>query len=406
MDFSYPDFAEQTRTEVREFLADNLPADWKGLGALDGDARDEFIDDWRDKLFKGGWLGLSWPTEYGGGGRTAIDELVMAEELTRAGVPLGGPNDVFNIHMLGNTLLMWGTEEQKRHFLPRALSGEDTWCQGYSEPDAGSDLANVGTKAVLDGDEWIVNGQKIWTSVGHLADWIFVIARTEPELPKHRGLSFLLVPMEQDGVEVRPIRMMSGPSEFNEVFFSDARTPKEHIVGNRGDGWRVAMTLLGFERGKDAATAPIGFREEVDRLFGLAQEYGKAEDPRIRQRLVEAYERVEVMRFMGYRALTQFMSGDAPGPEAAITKVYWSEHHRTTTELAMDIMGSAGLVPTGEPAYGAFRHDAKGAPNSTASWNSVFQNARAGTIYAGTSEIQRSIIGEMILGLPKEPKAS
>ncbi len=404
MDFSYPDYAEKTRAEVQQFLADNLPDDWNGVGALAGEERDAFIVDWRAKLFEAGWLGLSWPVEYGGGGRTAIDELVLAEELTRAGAPLGGPNDVFSIHMLGNTLLMWGTEEQKQHFLPRALSGEHVWCQGYSEPDAGSDLANVGAKAVLDGDEWIVNGQKIWTSAGHLANWIFVIARTEPELPKHRGLSFLLVPMDQEGVEVRGIKMMSGPSEFNETFFADARTPKNHIVGNRGDGWRVAMTLLGFERGKDAATAPIGFGGEVSRLFDLARDYDKLDDERIRSGLVKAYERVEVMRFMGYRALTKFMSGETPGPDAALTKIFWSEHHRTTTELAMDIMGTAGLVPQGEASYAAFRHDAKGAPNSTASWNSVFQNSRAGTIYAGTSEIQRSIIGEMMLGLPKEPK--
>ncbi len=405
MDFAYPESAEATRAEVQRFLADNLPDGWTGVGALTGGEREAFVTEWRAKLYEGGWLGLSWPVEYGGGGRTAIDELVLAEELTRAGVPLGGPNDIFSIHMLGNTLLMWGTEEQKQHFLPRALSGEDVWCQGYSEPDAGSDLANVGAKAVLDGDEWIINGQKIWTSAGHLANWIFLIARTEPDLPKHRGLSFLLVPMDQAGVEVRAIKMMSGPSEFNETFFADARTPKEHIVGNRGDGWRVAMTLLGFERGKDAATAPIGFGGEVERLFDLAREHGRAHDPLIRKRLVEAYERVEVMRFMGYRALTKFMAGDAPGPDAAVTKIFWSEHHRTTTELAMEIMGTSGLVPVGEDSWAAFRHDAKGAPNSTASWNSVFQNARAGTIYAGTSEIQRGIIGEMMLGLPKEPKA-
>lgn len=406
MDFSYPDFAERTRAEVRAFLDANLPEGWVGVGALAGAEREEFVAEWRTKLYEAGLLAISWPKEYGGGGRTMIDELVVAEELTRAGAPLGGPNDVFSIHMLGNTLLMWGTEEQKQHFLPRALSGEDVWCQGYSEPDAGSDLANVGTKAILDGDEWILNGQKIWTSAGQLANWIFVIARTEPELPQHKGLSFLLVPMDQEGVEVRPIKMMSGPSEFNETFFSDARTGKDHIVGQRGDGWRVAMTLLGFERGKDAAIAPIGFSGELDRLFAMARERGAADDPAIRERLVKAWERVELMRFMGYQALTRFMAGDAPGPDAALTKIWWSEHHTETTELAMDILGADGLVLDGEGSYNAFRHDAKGAPNSTGSWNSVFQNARAGTIYAGTSEVQRNIVGEMVLGLPKEPRPS
>ncbi|MEX1279260.1 MAG: acyl-CoA dehydrogenase family protein [Acidimicrobiia bacterium] len=403
MDFDYPASAEETRAEIRSWLDEHLPDDWQGIGALEGEQYEKFLNDWRAKLYEGGWLGMSWPTQYGGGGRSHLDELVVAEELARVGAPFGGHNDVFGIGMLGNTLLMWGTEEQKQYFLPRALSGEHLWCQGYSEPNAGSDLANVGTRAVLDGDEWVVNGQKIWTSAGQWANWIFVLARTDTEAPKHRGITFLLVPMDQPGVEVRPIKMMSGPSHFNETFFADARTAKDNVVGRVNDGWRVAMTLLGFERGRDAATGPIGFQSEIDRLFDLARERGAADDPATREELVKAWERVQVMKYMGYQRLTSFMNGEDPGPKGAIDKLYWSDYHRDVTELAMDVLGMDGLTLEGREPSTAFRHDEKGAPNSTASWGIVFQNARAGTIYAGTNQIQRNIIGEMLLGLPKEP---
>jgi alkylation response protein AidB-like acyl-CoA dehydrogenase len=403
VDFDYPPSAEETRTRIRAFLAANLPADWTGIGALEGDDYDAFVADWRQKLYENGWLGISWPAEYGGAGLSALDEVVVAEEFAKVGVPMGSGNDTFSISMLGNTILTWGTEEQKQYFLPRALSGEHVWCQGYSEPDAGSDLAGVGTRAILDGDEWIINGQKIWTSAGMQANWIFALCRTDTDAPKHRGISFILVPMDQAGVEVRPIKMMSGESEFNETFFTDARAKKDHIVGRENDGWRVAMTLLGFERGKDAAVGPMGFRSELDRLIAMAKENGSIKDPLIRDRIVRAHETVEVMRFMGYGALTKFMSGDAPGAESAVNKLTWSEYHLALTELAMDILGPDALVAAGKGPSSAFRHDDKGAPNSTNSWQTVFLNARAGTIYAGTSEIQRNIVGEMILGLPKEP---
>src|SRR5690606_19297825 len=227
----------------------------------------------------------------------------------------------------------------KRHYLPRILSGEDTWCQGYSEPNAGSDLANVGLRATLDGDQWVLNGQKIWTSAGHLADHIFTLARTDPDAPKHRGISFLLVDMRQPGIEVRPIRMISGQSEFNEVFYTDATTPKDHVVGGVNDGWRVAMGLLGFERGEAAATLPIRFQSEIDRLVALARERGLADDPLIRQRLAWAHSKVQIMRWSGMRVLTGFLAGRHPGPDAAISKLYWSEYHRVVSELAVDLYG-------------------------------------------------------------------
>ncbi len=316
----------------------------------------------------------------------------------------GGPNDVFGIQMLGNTLLMWGTEEQKQHYLPRILSGDDTWCQGYSEPNAGSDLGNVGLRAELDGDEWVLNGQKIWTSAGHLADHIFTLARTDPDAPKHKGISFLLVPMDQPGIEVRPIKMISGDSEFNEVFYTDARCPKENVVGGVNNGWAVAMSLLGFERGEAAATGPIRYQAELDRLVALARERGVDDDPIIRQRLAWCYSKVQIMKYLGQRTLTQFLAGHHPGPDGAISKLYWSEYHRVVTELGVDILGADALVVEGRPPSSSFQTDDPGAANSSASWVGTFLNARAGTIYAGSSQIQRNIIGEMILQLPKEPK--
>ena len=406
MEPTYPPEAEVFREKIQAFLGEHLPSNWKGIGALDGEAAEQFTTEWRQTLADNHLLGLSWPTEYGGPGLTELEQVIVAEEFQRAGVPVGGPNDVFGIQMVGNTIIHWGTEEQKRHFLPRILSGEDTWCQGYSEPNAGSDLANLGCRADLDGDEWVINGQKIWTSAGHLADWIFVLGRTDPEAAKHKGITFFLVPMDQPGVEVRPIQMISGESEFNEVFFTDARCPRENVVGEVNGGWGVAMTLLGFERGEAAATLPVTFSAEFERLRELAQSTGANEDPVLRQRMAWAYSKTQIMRFLGMRTLTKFLAGEAPGPDAAITKLNWSEYHKQLTELSLDVLGPTAMTPTGEPPKSAFQADAAGTPaDNTRSWTDTFLNARAGTIYAGTSQVQRNIIGEMVLGLPKEPRA-
>ena len=404
MNPSYSHEAEEYRQKVQAFLAEKLPSTWKGIGSLEGEQLEEFVTQWRATLASTGYLAPGWPVEYGGGGLSALEQVIVAEEFARAGVPTGGPNDVFGIQMLGNTLLLFGSEEQKRHYLPRIISGEDTWCQGYSEPNAGSDLSNVGLKATLDGDQWILNGQKIWTSAGHLADHIFTLARTDADAPKHKGISFLLVDMRQPGIEVRPIKMISGESEFNEVFYTDAVVPKENVVGGINNGWAVAMGLLGFERGEAAATAPIRFQAELDRLLLLAKQCGVASDPRIRQRLAWCYSKVQVMRFIGMRTLTQFLKGHHPGPDGAIFKLYWSEYHKVVTELGIDILGLDALVPTGRKPSSAFQTDDAGAPNDSMSWAMTFLNARAGTIYAGSSQIQKNIIGEMVLGLPKEPK--
>jgi alkylation response protein AidB-like acyl-CoA dehydrogenase len=400
----YSPEAEAYREKVHAFLAEQLPPTWRGIGQLQGDEVRTFFTAWRRTLHRAGYLAPGWPAEYGGGGMSALEQVIIAEEFARAGVPTGGDNDVFGIDMLGNTLLQWGTEEQKRHYLPRILSAEDVWCQGYSEPNAGSDLANIGLRAELDGDQWVLNGQKIWTSAGHHADHIFTLARTDPDAPRHKGISFLLVDMRQPGIEVRPIKMITGESEFNEVFYTDATTPKGEVVGGVNNGWAVAMTLLGFERGDAAATLPMEFQAELDRLVQLAKELGRDRDPSIRQRLADCYARVQVMRFSGMRTLTGFLAGRHPGPESGTFKLAWSEYHQRVTELAVDILGAEAMVPTGRPPSSAFRTDDLGAPNSSASWVGTFLNARAGTIYAGSSQVQRNIIGEMVLGLPKEPR--
>ena len=404
MNPTYSAAAEEYREKVQAFLAEKLPPNWKGIGALTGDALEHFVTEWRATLFSSGYLAPGWPVEFGGGGLSELEQVIIAEEFAHAGVPTGGHNDVFSIQMLGNTLLLFGTEEQKRHYLPRLLAGEDTWCQGYSEPNAGSDLSNVGLRAELDGDQWVLNGQKIWTSAGHLADHIFTLARTDPDAPKHKGISFLLVDMRQPGIEVRPIKMLSGESEFNEVFYTDAVVPKENVVGGVNNGWAVAMGLLGFERGAAASIAPIAFEAEFDRLLQLAKDRGVSNDPRIRQKLAWCYSKVQVMRYLGMRTLTKFLAGHHPGPDGAIFKLYWSEYHKIVTELGVDLLGMDAMVPTGRKPSSAFSTDDAGAPNDSMSWAMTFLNARAGTIYAGSSQVQRNIIGEMVLGLPKEPK--
>jgi hypothetical protein len=405
VDVSYPAEAESFRAEVQTVLAQELPPGWPGIGAIAArqDA-ERFASRWRQVLYRRGLLGITWPAEYGGCGLSRLHQVVLMEELARAGVPFGEHTDLFGIKMLGSTLLRWGNPEQKARFLPRILSGEDRWCQGFSEPGAGSDLASLTTRARLDGEEWVIDGQKVWTSVAHRANWIFLLARTDPQARGHQGISFLLCPLEAPGIEIRPIRQLTGDSDFNEVFFTGARTPADLVVGAPGEGWQVAMTLLGHERGEEAATNPILFRAELDRLLALAAEHGRDHDPLIRQRLAWCYARVEIMRYLGYRILTQVLSGSELGAAASVAKLYWSEYHVAATELALDIEGLDGLVPEGRGPLRAVRTDDPGAPNSTGSWLGAFLNARAGTIYAGTSEVQRNVLAETVLGLPKEKR--
>ena len=401
MDLAYPPEAEKFRERVIAILDAALPPNWAGIGHLDAKEAEEFIRTWRATLLDAGLLGLSWPTEYGGAGLSLTERLILGEELTRRGLPDGAPNDVHGMQMLANTLLHWGTGEQRRYFLPRILSGEDVWCQGFSEPSAGSDLANIKTRARLKGDEWVIDGQKIWTSAAGSADWIFLLARTDPGSQRHQGITFLLCPLKQPGVEVRPIRMLSGASEFNEVFFAGARTAADNVVGPVGSGFRVAMTLLGFERGEGLPSLAIRFRNELDRLIALAKESGAVRRPEIRQRLAVAYAKVETMRFLGYRVVSLLLRGDEPGAAASVAKLFWSQYHAEVTELAVDVLGDTALELIGRPPHAAFQIDDPGTPNSSASWVGEFLNARGELIAAGTSEIQRNIIAERVLGLPR-----
>jgi alkylation response protein AidB-like acyl-CoA dehydrogenase len=403
MDPTYTEEAEAFRHKVVAFLDGALPAAWHGIGAItERDEAERFGESWRATLAEHGFLGLQWPTEYGGAGLSKLEQVVLVEELAKAGVPAMGPHDVFGLKMLGNTLLQWGTEAQKRHFLPRILSGEDKWCQGFSEPGAGSDLAELTTRALLDGDRWVINGQKIWTSRAREANWMFLLARTDPVAPKHQGITFLLMPMDQPGIEVRPIRSLTGEGEFNEVFFTDAVTDEANVVGPLHEGWRVAMTLLGLERGDEAATNPILFKAELDRLTAMARARHRIADPVIRDRIAEAHIRCEVMRFLGLRILTQVLRGEPLGSTASVSKLYWSEYHQFVTNLAVQVLGPDSLVLDGRLPLRAHRTDDPGAPNTTGSWLGASWNAIAGTIYAGTSQVQRNIIGEQALGLPKK----
>ena len=405
MDLSFPAEAEAFRAEVRTFLVDNLPADWRGLGALDRADAEAFTNAWRRTLAANGMIGITWPVEHGGRGRAKIDQVVLAEEFARAGVPIYRVADTTSVKMLGNTLVHWGTEEQKRRFLPGIISGDATWVQGYSEPEAGSDLASVRVRAVLDGDEWVVNGQKIWTSRGMDGTGIFLLVRTDPDVPQHRGITFLLCELPTVGVEVRPIRTLTGDDEFCEVFLTDARIPTANVVGPVNEGWKVANSLLGLERGEEAATNPIFFRAELDRIIRLARETGKIDDPVVRDRLAWCHTRVETMRFLGYRILTQVVQEGRIGPEASIAKLYWSEYHQQAADLAMSLLGADGLVRNGRRPNKHFRTDEPGADNTSNSWIDVLLlNARSGTVYAGTSEIQRNILAESILGLAREPR--
>ncbi len=410
MDLTYPPEAETFRKEIRAWLEDNLPAGWFEPGfVLEGEAKLRFQQEWTTKLFEGGWICASWPAEYGGKGLTTMESVVLAEEFHRANAPLRA--DFFGDTLVGPTILQWGTEEQKKEFLPKILSGQIAWCQGFSEPDAGSDLASLKTTAELDGDEWVVNGQKIWTTQGFVADYIFILCRTDKEASKHKGISYLLCPMKQEGVEVRPIEQVDGSAEFCEVFFTNARCPKENVVGGVNNGWNVAMTTLGFERGSSATTGHRRFEKELEVIIDKARKNGAIDDPLIRQRLAKAWSKVQIMRINGLRTLTSVVQHKKDFGVAALgatNKMFWSEYHQDVMNLAMDILGLESQVLTGDPSveesvpgYGARRTNDR-YPASVL--QSSFFFSRSETIWGGTSQIQRNIVGERVLGLPKEPK--
>ena len=407
MELTYPADAEQFRTEIRAWLVENLPDDWDERD-MSPEEKAEFSTAWNDKLFAGGWICASWPKEYGGKGLTTMQNVVLNEEFARVGAPMRG--DFFGDTLVGPTILQWGTEEQKQQFLPGILEGRIAWCQGFSEPDAGSDLASLKTRAELDGDEWVINGQKVWTTQAQYADYCFLLARTDPDAPKHAGISYLLVPMDQEGVEIRPIVQPDGSAEFNEVFFDNARCPKDNVVGGLNNGWKVAMTTLGFERGSSATTSHRRFEKELDQIIDHARANGAIDRPVIRQRLMAQWSKIQIMRFNGLRTLSASLTGSKDLGVAALgatNKMFWSETHRDTMELAIDILGLEGQVLTGDaeqdfvPGIGR-REAARDYPVSPLQASFFF--SRSETIWGGTAEIQRNIVGERVLGLPKEPK--
>ena len=402
---TYPAGAEPHREKISAFLDEHLPRDWSGIGALTGEERSRFLDEWRETLRDNKLLAPNWPAEYGGGGLTHLEQVVLNEEFAKRGVPTSGPNDGFSIGMVGNTILAWGSEEQKQHYIPRILAGDDVWCQGYSEPNAGSDLANLGCKAELDGDQWVINGQKIWTSNGQTANMIFVLARTDPDVAKHKGISFLLVSTDQPGVELRPITNIAGHDHFNEVFFTDATCPKDGVLGGVNNGWAVGNTLLGYERGVGATTTALGYGAELEMFIAMARKLGKLDDPLVRQDIARFHTKVQIMRYRGMQALTRFLAGKQPGPESSIGKLFWSHYHQEVTEAAMNMMGAAATVGFGQETRSGLGAPIVGVENTPANWMCSFFMARAGTIYAGTSEVQRNILGERVLGLPKEPRS-
>lgn len=385
---------EQFRAEVIRWLKENLCGKFEDVRFRGGPGDEHmFFKEryaWEKKMAEGGWIGLSWPVTHGGRGYDVAQQLIFYDEYARA----GGPGRVGHIGetLVGPTIIAFGSESQQKKFLPNILSGDDLWCQGYSEPEAGSDLANIKTRARLDKktNAWVIDGQKVWTSLAQDAHWCFVLARCEEGSVGRNGLCYLLVPMDQPGIEVRPIRQMTGTAEFNEVFFDGARTDADHIVGKPGEGWKVAMGTLGLERGVSTIGQQVHFYNELGEVIKIAIDNGAARNPMIRQRLAEAWTRLSIMRYNILRVLIRAQGTTLP-PEAMISKLYWSEYHRDFGKLAMDVLGPAAELLEGD-GYALNR------------LQSVYLYSRADTIYAGTSEIQRNIIAERALGMPREPK--
>ncbi|WP_433136767.1 acyl-CoA dehydrogenase family protein [Actinomadura nitritigenes] len=393
------------RAEVRGWLEANLSGEFAHARGLGGPGREhEAFEErlaWERHMAAAGWTCVGWPEEHGGRGATVRQQVIFNEEYALADAPARVGH--IGENLLGPTIIAFGTDEQKARFLPPIVAVEELWCQGYSEPNAGSDLANVQTRAALDGDHWTVDGQKVWTSNALESDWCFVVCRTEPGSSRHHGLSYLLVPMRQDGVDIRPIVQLTGTSEFNEVFFDGARTDAGNIVGAPGEGWRIAMATLGFERGVATLGQQVGFRREFEGVLDLARRTGAIDDPLLRDRLTRAYMGLEVMRLNAVRTMAGVASG-APGPESSISKLVWGTWHRELGELAMDVLGAAGMVADGRWGRAPDRGEEETQPYDLNDWQRLFLFSRSDTIYAGSNEIQRNIIAERVLGLPREAR--
>jgi len=386
---------EAFRQSIAAWLAENLTGNFEKIRFRGGPGDEHMFfeerREWEYRLAEGGWTCVGWPKEHGGRGLSIEQQVIFHEEYARA----GGPGRVGHIGegLAGPTLIAFGLDQQKQRFLPQIRSGKELWCQGYSEPGAGSDLANVRTKAVFDEakNKWLITGQKIWTSLAIESDWCFVIARTDPESKGSRGLGFFLVEMNQPGVDIRPINQLTGTSEFNEVFFDAAECDGDCIVGEPGDGWKVAMGLLGFERGVSTLGQQMLFQNEFDEIVRIAKGNGAAQNPTIRQRIADAHIGLKIMRYNSMRTLSSDVGDGSLEKAAMIYKLYWSSWHRNLGNLAMDVLGPEAEI-------------IESAPYDLTQLQSLFLFARSDTIYGGTNQIQRNIIAERALGLPREPR--
>jgi alkylation response protein AidB-like acyl-CoA dehydrogenase len=397
LDFSLTPEQEAFRTHVRTWLKANMPRDWTARVMASSDVpRPEayhLLRQWQRKLYEAGFIGLTWPSEYGGRGLTFMEELILHEEMALAKAP--PVLNILGVGMAGPTIIAYGTEEQKKRYPPKILSCEEIWCQGYSEPNAGSDLASLQTRAVRDGEYWVINGQKVWTSLAHVSDWMMLLARTDPDAPRHKGISYFLLDMHAPGVTVKPLRQITGDPEFNEVFFDNVRVHESQVLGGVNNGWQVGLTTLMYERLALGFGLQVRLRIGLDGLVELARRMEKngrvlTKDPVMRQKLAQLWIDTECLKYTGARAITRLLKGEMPGPEASTGKMIWVETHQRLQELAMEIEGPYSQLMSGTDWA-----------VESGVWQYTFLRSRANSIEGGTTEVQKNIIGERILGLPK-----
>jgi alkylation response protein AidB-like acyl-CoA dehydrogenase len=394
LDFTLTPEQEAFRQRVRAWLEASIPREWRAVRNPDIPRAEAFdmLRRWQRQLYDAGFIGLTWPREAGGAGLTFLEEMVLHQEMALAKAP--PILNILGVGMAGPTIIAYGTDEQKKRYPPKILSGEEIWCQGYSEPDAGSDLASLQTRAVKDGDTWVINGQKVWTSLAHIADWMMLLARTDPDAPRHKGITYFLLDMHAPGVTVKPLKQITGDDEFNEVFFDNVRVHESQVLGGVNNGWAVGLTTLMYERLALGFGLQVRLRIALDGLIDLARRMEKdgrviTKDPVMRQKLAQLWIDTESLKYTGARAVTKLLRGELPGPEASAGKMVWVETHQRLQELAMEIQGPYAQVRGGDRAVDG------------GLWQYTFLRSRANSIEGGTTEIQKNIIGERVLGLPK-----
>jgi len=392
MNFEFTEQEENFRKKVRSWLERHVPDELRGkaFAASRADRGEvQRLRAWQKTMYEAGYVGMDWPRQFGGRGASIVEQIILFQEMARAESPQfvnrGG------LSMLGPTLMKHGTPAQQQRFLPKILTADELWCQGFSEPNAGSDLANLRTRAVLEGEDFVVSGQKVWTSMAHVADWCFLLVRTNPDAPKHKGISFLLVDMRTPGITVRPLRQITGEAEFNEVFFDGVRVPKDHLVGTLDQGWAVAITTLAYERDLLTFIRHIALRNALHRLVRLVRDRGRGGDPIVRQKVAALWIGEQALQMNGYRSLTRILRGGEPGPEGSTSKLYWSQLDQELALTATEVIGP----------FSQIAHGSAWAPDD-GQWEFYELLARGSGIRAGTSEILRNILGERVLGLPKD----